>query len=123
MKKLLMFVGMFFCVLVLSAQVYKFVDVYPEFPGGVKVMNKFIVESIKYPVSAIENCIEGKVYVEFIVNVDGSVSNVRVSKGVAPALNSEAIRIVKSFPKWAPGKKDGKVVGVSTTLPISFKLK
>ncbi len=98
------------------------VEQMPEFPGGEAALRKFISNSVKYPVIAQENGIQGKVFINFIVDTNGSISSVKVSRGVDPSLDKEAIRVVKSMPKWIPGKQGGRAVRVSYTVPINFVL-
>lgn len=105
-----------------EAQVFFVVEEMPEFPGGELALRKFIASSIKYPVIAQENGIQGKVYVTFVVDKDGSVTLAKVARGVDPSLDKEAIRVVNSLPKWKPGKQRGKPVKVSYTVPINFVL-
>jgi periplasmic protein TonB len=94
----------------------------PTFPGGESKMMEFLTSNIKYPDIEKENGIQGLVVVSFIVNPDGSISNVQVVKGVTPGLNKEAVRVVKTFPKWSPGKQRNKAVKVPVNLPIRFTL-
>lgn len=103
-------------------EVFVVVEEMPEFPGGTNALRKFLAESVKYPVVAQENGIQGKVYVNFVVNKDGSVSGAKVARGVDPSLDTEALRVVSSMPKWKPGKQRGVPVRVSYTVPISFVL-
>ena len=105
-----------------SDPVHTLVDEMPEFPGGDLALRKFIAQSIKYPVSAQENRIQGKVYVTFVVEKDGSVGRTKIARGVDTALDYEALRVMNQLPKWTPGKQDGKPVAVSYTVPISFVL-
>ena len=102
--------------------VYQVVDQKPEFPGGEKAMFEFLSKNIVYPEKAKEAGIQGRVFVGFVIEKDGSVSEVKIMKGVGGECDEEALRVVKSMPNWKPGKKDGKVVRVSYTLPINFKL-
>ncbi|MCK9416686.1 energy transducer TonB [Candidatus Dojkabacteria bacterium] len=94
----------------------------PVFPGGEKAMFQYITSNTKYPDIPKENQIQGKVYVQFVIGVDGSVSNATVLMGVDPYLDAEALRVVNSLPKWEPGKQRGKAVPVSFIIPISFKM-
>jgi protein TonB len=94
----------------------------PEFPGGDAALLKFLSQNIKYPLVAIENGIVGKVTVGFVVNKDGSISDAKILRGVDPALDKEALRVVYSLPKWRPGKQSGKPVRVSFSVPINFVL-
>ncbi len=94
------------------------------FPGGHEAMNKFLRNNLVYPQTAIELNLQGKCYVQFVVDVDGSISNVKIKRGVpdCPECDKEAIRVVKSMPKWNPGKLNSKPVGSSINLPIIFKM-
>ena len=102
--------------------VYDVVEVMPQYPGGQIAMLKYIMENIKYPKQIMEEGIQGRVTVSFIVEKDGRVSNVRLLRSVQPSLDKEAIRVVKSMPKWTPGKQNGKPVRVQFNLPVMFKL-
>lgn len=103
-------------------EVYMSVEKTPEFPGGVNAMMDYLRGNLKYPESAKKNKQEGRVFIGFVVEKDGSVTNVNVLRGVCEKLDNEAIRVVKAMPKWNPGIKDGKSVRVQYTLPIVFKL-
>ncbi len=105
-----------------EGQVFFIVEDMPEFPGGELALRKFIANAIKYPVIAQENGIQGKVYVNFVVDKDGSVQSARIARGVDASLDKEALRVVNNLPKWKPGKQRGKPVRVSYTVPISFVL-
>ncbi len=105
-----------------DTQVFFIVEDMPEFPGGDLALRKYIANAIKYPVIAQENGIQGKVYVTFVVDKDGSVSDARIARGVDPSLDKEALRVVNALPKWKPGKQRGKPVRVSYTVPINFVL-
>ena len=94
----------------------------PEYPGGMKAMSKFLSKNIKYPREALEESIQGKVIVTFIVEKDGSVSNVEVLKSVHKLLDDEAVRVVKMMPKWKPGTQAGKPVRSKFDLPILFNM-
>lgn len=94
----------------------------PEFPGGEKALLYWVANEIKYPSEALRNEVEGIVYVNFIVDRDGGISNARVLRAVDPALDEEALRVVSNLPKWQPGMQRGKPVRVSFTIPIRFKL-
>ncbi len=107
---------------VTEEQVFVIVEQMPSFPGGEDALRKFIAKSIKYPVIAQENGVQGKVYVTFVVDKDGSVTNAKIARGVDPSLDKEALRVVNGLPKWVPGKQGGKPVKVSFTVPISFVL-
>ena len=105
-----------------EAQVFFIVEEMPEFPGGEAALRRFIANSIKYPQIAQENGIQGRVYVQFVVDRDGSITNASVARGVDPSLDKEALRVVNSLPKWKPGMQRGKPVKVSYTVPINFVL-
>jgi len=105
-----------------EAQVFFIVEEMPEFPGGEAALRAFIAKSINYPVIAQENGIQGKVYVTFVVDRDGGISDAKIARGVDPSLDKEALRVVNTLPKWKPGKQRGKPVRVSYTVPISFVL-
>lgn len=94
----------------------------PSFPGGQNALFQFLTRTIKYPVKAEEMGIQGRVIVGFVVDVDGTLNDIKVKKSVDPTLDKEAVRVVKSMPKWNPGKKSGKPVRVEYTLPVTFRL-
>ena len=98
------------------------VEQMPEFPGGAAGMMKFIAENVKYPEEAYSKGIEGRVLVQFIIEKDGSVTNVKVIKKVNDAIDAEAVRVVKAMPKWKPGKQNGREVRVKYTIPVIFRL-
>jgi len=94
----------------------------PEYPGGQNALLKYIAENTKYPMSAKENGIKGTLYVKFVISKTGEVINVAVINPISPIINKEAIRVIKSMPKWKPGKQRGKFVNVQYVVPISFVL-
>lgn len=94
----------------------------PEFPGGMEALYKFIQDNVRYPQLALENGIEGKVYVTFVVETDGSITNPRLLRDIGGGCGQEAIRVVKMMPKWTPGKQQGKTVRVQFNLPVTFTL-
>ena len=98
------------------------VEKMPEFPGGQDALNRYLVRNIKYPLLAQENGIQGRVVCQFVVNSDGSIVDISVVRGVEESLDKEAIRVIKSMPKWTPGRQGGKSVRVKYTLPIRFQL-
>ena len=102
--------------------VYVIVEQMPEFPGGDKGYYQYIADNIKYPAKAREKGIKGLVYVNFIVEPDGSVSNIKVLRGIGGGCDEEAVRLVESMPKFKPGMQDGEAVRVSYTVPIFFRL-
>ncbi len=104
-------------------EIFQVVENDPEFPGGLDAMYKYLAQNIKYPQLARENNITGKVYVEFVVEKDGSVSNVKVLRDIGGGCGQEAVRVVKTMPKWTPGKQRGKAVRVAYRLPVNFNLR
>ncbi|PXV68881.1 protein TonB [Dysgonomonas alginatilytica] len=98
------------------------VEQMPQFPGGDIELMKFINGGIKYPTIAAENGIEGRVVIRFVVGKDGNVSDVQVVRSLDPSCDKEAVRVVKTMPKWVPGKQNGRNVPVYYTLPVLFKL-
>ena len=105
-----------------DTQVFFIVEDMPEFPGGELALRQYIANAIKYPVIAQENGIQGRVYVTFVVNNDGSIGDARIARGVDPSLDKEALRVVNTLPRWKPGMQRGKPVRVSYTVPINFVL-
>lgn len=128
LKVVLMMLVLLFSFMTSTAQtkknnmVFDVVEVMPQFPGGQIAMMKYIMENMKYPKQAMKEGIQGRVAVRFIVEKDGSISDVKPILSVHPLLNKEAVRVVKSMPKWTPGKQNGKPVRVRFNLPIMFKL-
>ena len=100
--------------------IFMVVEDMPQFPGG--NVTKWIAKNVKYPQLAQENGIQGKVFIKFVIEKDGSITDVQVSRGVDASLDREAVRVIKAMPKWKPGKQRGKAVRVSYTLPINFQL-
>ncbi|MDR0430205.1 MAG: energy transducer TonB [Tannerellaceae bacterium] len=105
-----------------AQQIFTVVEEMPQFPGGEGELLKYLGRSIKYPVIAQENGIQGRVVCGFIVNRDGTVVDVEVLRGVDPSLDKEAIRVINAMPKWTPGKQRGKPVRVKFTVPVTFRL-
>jgi TonB family protein len=103
-------------------EVFAVVDEMPEYPGGSMGLRQFIAQSVKYPVEAQKKGTQGKVYVNFIVEKDGSIGMAKIVRGVSPELDAEALRVVKLLNNWNPGKQKGKPVRVSYTVPINFAL-
>lgn len=103
-------------------EVFVVADEMPSLPGGEAAIRESISRNLRYPESALERNIDGKVFVKFIVTKDGSVANVTISRPVDSSIDEEAIRVVKMLPKFTPGKKDGKPVNVWYSLPISFQI-
>ena len=98
------------------------VEKQPEFPGGPEALNRFLARNIKYPLLAQENGIQGRVVCQYVVNTDGSIVDIQVVRGVEESLDKEAVRVIKSMPKWTPGRQGGKNVRVKCTQVIRFKL-
>ncbi|KWW25249.1 MAG: periplasmic protein TonB [bacterium F082] len=107
---------------VVEQEIFKIVEEMPAFPGGEAKLMEYVAKNVKYPQIARETGVQGRVYVNFVVEPDGSVSNVSVLRGIGGGCDEEAIRVVKSMPKWKPGKQRGKAVRVSYMLPVNFKL-
>jgi len=103
--------------------IFRVVEENPGFKGGDAALAKYLQSNIVYPAMARENSIEGLVYVEFVVNPDGHVSNAKILKGIGGGCDEEALRVINKMPKWNPGKQRGKPVRVYCTLPVNFGLK
>ena len=131
MKKLLFFLILGFTALTTSraqntdtpcGKVYQVVEQMPQFPGGQAAMMKFIADSLRYPSVVCTGGVEGRIVVRFVVDCKGNIVNPLVVRSVDPLLDREAIRLVKSMPKWIPGRQNGKPVCVIYNVPIRFKL-
>ena len=128
LKVALMMLVLLFSFMTSTAQtkknnmVFDVVEVMPQFPGGQIAMLQYLMKNIKYPEQAVKEGIQGRVTVRFIVEKDGSISDVKPVLSVHPLLNKEAVRVVESMPKWTPGKQNGKPVRVRFNLPVMFKL-
>ena len=105
-----------------ETKVVDVVEQMPSFPGGPSALMQYLSSNIKYPVVAEENGVQGRVVCTFVVEKDGSITDVRVVKSVDPSLDKEAVRVVKSMPKWIPGKQNGSAVRVKYTVPVTFRL-
>ena len=103
-------------------EIFQIVEEMPAFPGGEQKLMEYVAKNIKYPQIARETGIQGRVFVGFVVEPDGSISNVKLLRGIGGGCDEEAMRVVKSMPKWKPGKQRGKAVRVSYMLPVNFKL-
>ena len=106
-----------------SAQVFNVVEKMPEYPGGMNALMNYLATNIHYPEKAKKQEIEGRVFINFVINKDGSVSNVRVLRGISPECDAEAVRVVEGMPKWIPGEQKGQPVRVRFNIPIKFALK
>ena len=105
-----------------ETKVFDVVEQMPQFPGGPNALFEYLSKNIKYPAVAEENGIQGRVVATFVVERDGSITDVKVIKSVDPSLDKEAIRVLKSMPKWIPGKQNGSAVRVKYTVPVTFRL-
>jgi len=103
-------------------QIFQVVEKMPQYPGGEAALMKYISETVKYPASAAEKNIQGRVIVRFVVNTDGKIEQTEVMRSVDPAIDKEAVRVVNAMPQWVAGEQGGKKVSVYFTLPINFKL-
>lgn len=107
---------------IVDQTIYQTVEEMPSFPGGEQKLTEYVAKNLKYPQIARETEIQGRVFVGFIIEHDGSVSNVKLLKGIGGGCDEEAMRVIKSLPKWNPGKQNGKTVRVSYQIPVFFKL-
>ncbi len=105
-----------------ETKVFDVVEQMPSYPGGQGALMQYLASHIKYPVVAEENGIQGRVICTFVVERDGSITDVKIARSVDPSLDKEAIRVVKSMPNWIPGKQNGSAVRVKYTLPVTFRL-
>ena len=105
-----------------ETKVFDVVEVMPTFPGGQQALFEWLSKNIKYPVVAEENGVQGRVIVTFVVERNGSITDVQVVKSVDPSLDKEAVRVVKAMPHWIPGKQNGSAVRVKFTVPVTFRL-
>ena len=105
-----------------NQQVFDVVEQMPEYPGGMQALFEYLGQNLKYPEDAKQQKVEGRVIAIFVVETDGSISNVEVVKPVFPSLDAEAVRVLSDMPKWKPGMQSGKVVRVKYTVPINFSL-
>ena len=103
-------------------KVFDVVEQMPSFPGGPSALLEWLSNNVKYPVVAQENGVQGRVVVSFVVERDGSITDVKVVRGVDPSLDKEASRVVKAMPRWIPGKQNGSAVRVKYNVPVAFRL-
>ena len=103
-------------------KVFDVVEQMPSYPGGMGALMQYLSSHIKYPAIAEENGIQGRVICTFVVERDGSITDVRIAKSVDPSLDKEAMRVVSKMPRWIPGKQNGSAVRVKYTLPVTFRL-
>lgn len=111
------------CCLGEEEKPYVHVEQMPEFPGGLQALLQHISNELKYPETAKDNGIEGMVVVQFVVKADGTVGDVKVTRSLDPDCNKEAVRLVRSLPRWTPGRHNGRAVTVYYTLPIRFRIR
>jgi protein TonB len=104
-------------------EIFQVVEKVAGFPGGQAKLMEFLRKELVYPQIAIDNNVQGRVIVQFVVNKDGSIQDVKVARGVDPVLDEEAIRVVKKMPKWIPAEQRGKTVRSRFQLPVMFKFK
>ena len=122
-----------FCLTTVSAQktvvsqkndkVFDVVEQMPEYPGGMQALFEFISQNIKYPADAQKQKVEGRVLAKFVIETDGSISDIEVVKHAFPSLDAEAVRVIQAMPKWIPGRQKGQAVRVKFVMPINFSLK
>ena len=122
-----------FCLTTVSAQktvvsqkndkVFDVVEQMPEYPGGMQALFEFISQNIKYPADAQKQKVEGRVLAKFVIETDGSISDLEVVKHAFPSLDAEAVRVIQAMPKWIPGRQKGQAVRVKFVMPINFSLK
>lgn len=105
-----------------SSTVFKFVEHMPEPIGGMEAMQRWLAANIRYPKWALDSDVDGIVYVEFVINTDGSISDAKVIRGIGFGCDEEAIRAVENMPAWKPGTQNGNAVRVKTTIPIKFEV-
>lgn len=106
----------------IAMEVIDFPDLEAQFPGGMSALQQYIMENVKYPVEALEKGIQGRVYLSFVVEKDGTLTQIKVERGVSAELDSEAKRVVRAMPKWKPGEAAGRTVRTRCRLPIAFVL-
>jgi len=107
---------------ILSKGPYMKVEKAPEFPGGIERLYRYLGKNLRYPAAAKENNTQGKVFVTFVVEKDGSLTDIRILKSLSPETDAEAIRLMQACPKWSPGIQNGRPVRVQYSMPVSFSL-
>lgn len=106
-----------------NQQVFDVVEKMPEYPGGQAALFEYLSKNVKYPADAEKKKIEGRVLVTFVVNTDGSITDIEVVRKTFPSLDAEAVRVISGMPKWKPGEHKGKKVHVKYSVPLIFRLK
>ncbi len=133
MKKITLFISVLYIAIAIipsfsvaqssgGDEIFVIVEDMPQYPGGNNALSAFISQNLKYPENARKNKVEGTVYAQFVVEKDGSVSNIRILQSLHPECDAEVLRVLALMPKWTPGKQRGKPVRVQFNLPVSFKL-
>jgi TonB family protein len=126
MKKILFFLFFSFSTVVFcqneKKDTFVFVEEMPEFPGGEEGLNSFLVKTVVYPSRALEDDLQGKVYLSFVVDTFGNVYDAKIEKSVHPLLDNAALKVIDVMPKWKPGRQNGKAVRVRFNLPVVFEL-
>ena len=106
-----------------NQQVFDVVEKMPEYPGGQAALFEYLSTNVKYPADAEKQKIQGRVLVTFVVNTDGSITDIEVVRKAFPSLDAEAVRVISGMPKWIPGEQKGQKVRVKYTVPLSFNLR
>ena len=106
-----------------NQQVFDVVEKMPEYPGGQAALFEYLQKNVKYPADAEKKKVEGRVLVTFVVNTDGSITDIEVVRKTFPSLDAEAVRVISGMPRWKPGEQKGKKVRVKYTVPLTFRLK
>ena len=106
-----------------NQQVFDVVEKMPEYPGGQAALFEYLQKNVKYPADAEKKKVEGRVLVTFVVNTDGSITDIEVVRKTFPSLDAEAVRVISGMPRWKPGEQKGKKVRVKYTVPLNFRLK
>ena len=106
-----------------NQKVFDVVEQMPEYPGGQAALFEYLSKNIKYPADAEKKKVEGKVFVTFVVDTDGKITDVSLMRKVFPSLDAEAVRVISAMPNWIPGRQKGQAVRVKYTVPIMFRLK
>ncbi|MBP6977824.1 MAG: energy transducer TonB [Lentimicrobiaceae bacterium] len=101
---------------------YTFVEQMPDFPGGEAALREYLMKNVTYPQLAKESDVEGTVYVTFIVDKNGNISDIKVLRGIGAGCDEEAVRVISKMPRWNPGKQNGRPVPVRFNMPIKFQL-
>ena len=125
MKKILILIAMVCMSITLMAQerkIYHIAEIQASFPGGHEAMKQYLNDSISYPREAYEQGIKGSVVLRFVVETDGSITDIKVVRSICPSLDAEAVRVVSGMPKWIPARQNGRNVPIYYNLPVRFTL-